>query len=639
MAFIPPPAGINPVTDWSSYASSLSSDADTDKKRTAAAVAGTALLTKTILDSNLVKNTANNIAKIENEKNITSSLINKRFTERGKLISDIEGRGGKVNVSINDNGDAIFNIDNKEKVRDSLRIEEIALATTNLPLKGYSNDRKISAESRKEAIRKADLRFTKLVDQQKLYDWKLKTKEEAQAAVEPLYRGAKLSLNKARYRDTIAKKFTQLTGSYVENPQDVYLKEARNSIEKLYNLRDTEYSNLVSNADKKAQEESDAEYEEILNTLINARDNTNLSEKLRKEASAKIELLEDPPEVQPLSPDVNLVTNFLAGANNGLYGKEAMDNPAKASTDFMNNFKTQSLIADGNHDSASLYLASLPVKEDTNIINFYNPSERVKLLTERDVKFFLENEQENPTYFGNVLAQAEYETFNTRKIQSVKIGGGATAAGTLNYADRPLDASAVLAHQTKMYGHLKKDKIDQLIALDNIKVTPENKKTLADKKLSLEYSIATLAEQYKNVNKGDAYNRFNALLNTNKARLLNLKSASFDGTLSSSLLENNAALIRRTLTNIKNAAENSGDSEKQKIAQDFLDSESIKSLDTIARILTLADMTAAYGNSGHVTAQWYRREGIMLEDILYDIAVELDRTYDVPNITEAEKVD
>ena len=100
MAFIPPPAGINPVTDWSSYASSLSSDADTDKKRTAAAVAGTALLTKTILDSNLVKNTANNIAKIENEKNITSSLINKRFTERGKLISDIEGRGGKVNVSM-----------------------------------------------------------------------------------------------------------------------------------------------------------------------------------------------------------------------------------------------------------------------------------------------------------------------------------------------------------------------------------------------------------------------------------------------------------------------------------------------------------------------------------------------------------
>ena len=636
MAFIPPPAGINPVTDWSSYASSLSSDADTDKKRTAAAVAGTALLTKTILDSNLVKNTANNIAKIENEKNITSSLINKRFTERGKLISDIEGRGGKVNVSINDNGDAIFNIDNKEKVRDSLRIEEIALATTNIPLKGYSNDRKISAESRKEAIRKADLRFTKLVDQQKLYDWKLKTKEEAQAAVEPLYRGAKLSLNKARYRDTIAKKFTQLTGSYVENPQDVYLKEARNSIEKLYNLRDTEYSNLVSNADKKAQEESDAEYEEILNTLINARDNTNLSEKLRKEASAKIELLEDPPEVQPLSPDVNLVTNFLAGANNGLYGKEAMDNPAKASTDFMNNYKTQSLIADGNHDSASLYLASLPVKENSKIINFYSPSERVKLLTERDVNLFIEREDANPTY-SNVLAQAEYVDFTSRKIQNVTTGGVATASGTLNYKEKPLDASVVLAYQTKMYGHLKREKIDQLIALENIKVTPENRTTLASQKLSLEYSIATLAEQYKNVNKGNAYDTFNALLNTNKARLLNLKADTFDGRLSSSLLKNNADLIQRTLTNIKDVAEISGNSEKQKVAQEFLDSESIKSVDTIARILTLADMTAAYGNSGNVTAQWYRREGVMIEDILYDIAVELDRTYDIPNITEAEK--
>ena len=48
-------------------------------------------------------------------------------------------------------------------------------------------------------------------------------------------------------------------------------------------------------------------------------------------------------------------------------------------------------------------------------------------------------------------------------------------------------------------------------------------------------------------------------------------------------------------------------------------------------------MTAAYGDSGHVTAQWYRREGIMLEDILYDIAVELDRTYDVPNINQTQQ--
>ena len=43
-------------------------------------------------------------------------------------------------------------------------------------------------------------------------------------------------------------------------------------------------------------------------------------------------------------------------------------------------------------------------------------------------------------------------------------------------------------------------------------------------------------------------------------------------------------------------------------------------------------MTAAYGNSGHVTAQWYRRNGVMIEDLLYDIAVELDRNFEIPNI-------
>ena len=632
-----PPAGIDPTTDWDMYAANLTSDADTDKKRTAAAVAGTVLLTKNILDNNLIKKTASKMSEIETERTVTDSLINKRFEERNSYKEKIEGYGGKVNVSINDEGDAVFNIDDKEKVKDSLRREEIDLAGQNLPLKGYSNDRQISKESRKEAIRKADLRYDKLVNKQQLYDWNMRTKEEAQAAVEPLFTMANLSLNKARHRDIIAKKFTELTGSYVENPHDAYLEEARKSIEKIYNLRDTEYSKLVSEADKKSQQESDKEVELILKTLEEAKNNPDVSDETKDKIDAKISLLEDPPEVQSLSPTIDQINNFVAAAGNGLYGKDAMDDPAKAAAKYRTNFEFQSLVANGNHDNASLHLASLPVQEDPDIINFLNPSERVKLLTQRDVDLFLEVEKEKPTY-SNALAQAEHVKFNTRRLQNVTIGTSLSTGG-LSYTQKTVDAKDRAAHDTKMFGILKNEILEKLIELDKIKITPENRKSIAGQKLSLEYEISNLAEKYKDVNKGDAYNKFYTLFNTHKEELRQLQAGTYDGRLSSNTLENNYGLIERTLTNIVNTAKNSSDPDRAKIAQGFLDSKHIESIDTIARILTLADLTAAYGSSGNVSAQWYRREGIMVEDLFYDIAVDLDRSYAVPNITEKEKED
>jgi len=627
-----PPAGMDPTYDWSSYANRLTADSDTDKKRTAAAAAGIALITKNIFDDELTKNTVNKLSKIESDKGVTDSLITKRFTERDLYINKIKELGGQINISTNDKGDVEFNIDNKDAVKNKLRKQEVALAQENLPLKGYSDLRVLTEASKEQAFRKADLRYVKLVDKKNLYDWSLRTKEEAQSIVEPLYRAAAGSLNKSRYRDIIAKKFTEITGNYVENPQDTYLKEARRSVEKAYNLRDTEYSKLLSKADKEAQIIGEEELNEILTTLNSAKDNPNISKETQKKIESRINLL-DPPKVQALSLPVDQANLFIVAAGNAQFGDDAMKDPAKALAEVESRYRTQSLIAGGKHDPASLYLSSLPMKKDKNFADFHSPSDRVKLLTKRDVDLFMEKEKEKDTmtYPTNPNAQEEYEKYNTKLLQFVTIGN-VNASGGISYSRKELLPEIKLAHDELMYGYLKEEIIDELIKLDEVPVTSKNKNELAGSKLKLEYKIASLAEQYKNVNKGDAYETFNSLYNTNIAQLQGYQTNSYDGQLASSKIKNNAGIILRVIDNIINTAKNSGDVERAADAQKLKDSGTLGSMDTIARVLTLSQMTAAYGNSGHVTAQWYRRNAVMIEDLLYDIAVELDRNFEIPNI-------
>ena len=316
-----------------------------------------------------------------------------------------------------------------------------------------------------------------------------------------------------------------------------------------------------------------------------------------------------------------------------MYGEVAMNDPAKALAGVESRYQTQSLIANGNHDPASLYLASLPMKKDKNFADFHSPSDRVKLLTKRDVDLFMEKEKEKDTmtYPTNPNAQEEYEKHNTKVLQFVTIGN-VNASGGISYSRKELLPEIKLAHDELMYGYLKEELIDELIKLDEVPVTSKNKNELAGSKLKLEYKIASLAEQYKNVNKGDAYETFNSLYNTNIAQLQGYQTDSYDGQLASSKIKNNAGIILRVIDNIITAAENSGDVERAAAAQNLKDSGTLRSMDTIARVLTLSQMTAAYGNSGHVTAQWYRRNGVMIEDLLYDIAVELDRNFEIPNI-------
>lgn len=644
---IKPPAGMDPTYDWSSYANQLSSS-NTDKKRTAAAGLGVGLILKNILDDRETKNTSEKIAQIQSDKSVMDSLITQRFEEKGSFLEKIEGLGGEAVFSTDEKGNTTLKIDNQEKIKDAMRLKELDLVKKNLPLAGFSNNRTLSEGSRKEAIERADLAFEKLMLQPlKKYDWSNRTREESQAQVEKLYRNAAGSLDKDRYRGILAKKFTQLTGSYVSDPEKSFLEEARRSVEGVFNLRDTEYSTLVSAADKKANLLDESDKNEILESFAAGLTNPDVSTKTKNEIK-RLQSLIDHPKVNPISPTAAIMDEVTTGASNGNYGETAAKNVSKFASDYKLKYEQLSLVAGANHDPEVLFLASLPVNMDdkTNreITIFENPEERASIIVERSVAFFTKQQKKNPAYPdpANKAAQEEYVNHQILKIRSQKLGISGSK-GSVSTSDIKPPQGAELAYNERMHGHLKKPIIDNLAKLY------EDKVGNASEILTEEYKLSELSERYKSVTGGSAYNVYKSLYATNINRITRLQNEQFASQDNTTVLTNNMDIINRALGNILHRRENSPDLKstdpKIKEQAELLRDRAIKMKDAklsqspsfMATIQTLQEMTSSWGASGHINGRWYREQGLMgVSDLLYQIAYESDVSFMVPDITEVE---
>jgi hypothetical protein len=640
-----PPAGTDPTYDWSSYANQLSSS-NTDKKRTAAAGLGIGLILKNILDDRETKNTSEKIAQIQSDKSVMDSLITQRFEEKGTLLEKIEKLGGEAVFSTDEKGNTTLKIDNQEKIKDAMRVQELELVKKNLPLAGFSNNRTLSEGSRKEAIERADLAFEKLMLQPlKKYDWSNRTKEESQAQAEKLYRNAAGSLDKDRYRGIIAKKFTQMTGSYVSDPEKSFLEEARRSVEGVFNLRDTEYSTLVSAADRKANLLDESDKNEILESFAAGLTNPDVSTETKNEIK-RLQSLIDHPKVNPISPTAAIMDEVTTGASNGNYGETAAKNVSKFASDYKLKYEQLSLVAGANHDPEVLFLASLPVNMDdeTNreITIFENPEGRADIILNRAVTFFEKQQRKTPAYPENAAAQEEYVNHQILKIRSQKLGISGSK-GSVSTSDIKPPAGSELAYNEKMHGHLKKPIIDNLAKLY------EDKVGNASEILTEEYKLSELSERYKSVTGGSAYNVYKSLLATNINRITKIQNDQFEGQDYTTVLTNNMQIIDRALGNIitrrKNHPDLKSTDPKIKKQAELLRDRAIKMEDAklsqspsfIATIQTLQEMTSSWGASGHINGRWYREQGLTeVSDLLYQIAYETDVSFMVPDITEVE---
>ena len=551
---------------------------------------------------------------IENEQEVTNSIIDDRFTKRNKFLEEINVRGGRAIQASDVDGNPTFEILNKDRVVDSFIREEINLAKENLVIKGYAKDRQLSNEAREQATLKGQIRAENFITNQSLYDWRFRTAAEAKQKPNEFYTQARGSLNKKRYGDFIAKKWFETTGNYVENPH-VEFVEAGNAIRDLYTNRDTEFSKNITKLDKDASTRDSSANKEIVSRLENLRNNAT-DEATIKRLNDNIKMFQEGNfvDVMPLSPTAGQIEAVRKLMADYTFGAKVANDLDTSIDSWVDEYRFQSLLAGGNHDPNVLFFSALPTETDPNTFKFLNPSERLKEITEDKVKAFKEQEDLQPTFRDNKEAQDTHLAYQIGKIRNVTIGanGQIQQLTTPNAVQRTYEVNIFNAKKGKLLEEYKPLLLDRT----------GNAEAIAN----LENKLANLHKEYSSVIDGDAYTTYKSLFAVEKVRLLRIQSGQYTSDENLDTLANQAAFLQRQLKDL--AEGNLNDlpvSDEIKAAADAkLADKTYMSVDLIARINTLRAMTGLNSSLGNTSAQWFRENGLNITDLEFAVAQDAD---------------